>query len=418
MVFKSDGKIIRVGIVGLGGAAVNMLSVFERNPFYRLTAAADTDTEILKLFQADHPEAEVFTSVEAIAASASIDLLYIATPTVLHSEHVRAAVFGRKHVLIEKPMAVSLEEADAMIAEADRNGVLLGVNVKHSFEPRVRMIRDFVRTGAFGRLRMIQNLRYVDWLYRPRTVEELRPGWGSGLLWRQGPHQLDLVRTIAGGMIRSIRGAVHVFDLARPVPGAYCAFIEFDNDVSCTVTCSGYDHFDSRAFVAGFDGAQPVGPPERYGRARKDARSHRHEPDWEGRAAAAERYGSGRSNDGFSSSWLLGGPLIASFDEADVRFSPNGLIVDGNTHQYEVAAPSDRDGRDGRLNTFYQSLVSGSPLPADGRWGKATQEALIALEVSSKSHTEMRLKFQMPTIDFDLNYDDQINRAARLASSM
>ncbi|MCD6074438.1 MAG: hypothetical protein K0Q70_1321, partial [Rhodospirillales bacterium] len=364
-------RVLRVGIVGLGGAAVNMLPAFARNPSFQIAAAADLDGNILARFAADYG-AETFTSVEAIAQSPKVDLLYIATPTALHAAHVRAALNGGKHVLIEKPMAVTLEDADTMIADAMRNRVLLGVNVKHSFEPRVQRIRDFVRTGELGRLRMINSWRYVDWLYKPRSREELTPGWGSGLLWRQGPHQLDIVRTIAGGMIRSIRGTCQILDPARHVPGAYSAFIDFENDVSCTVVCSGYDHFDSRALVQGFDGKAPLAVADRYGRARRELRAHANEPSWEDDAAAGERYGGGRegmeaplgAGGGTSSGWLLNGPLIASFERADVRLSRSGLIVDGDDGQQEIAMPAGVDGRDGRLATFYSAVVDGVPLPA------------------------------------------------------
>jgi len=100
-----------------------------------------------------------------------------------------------------------------------------------------------------------------------------------------------------------------------------------------------------------------------------------------------------------SSGWLLGGPLIASFERADVRLSRGGLVIDGDDGQQEIAVASDIDGRDGRLNSFYSAVVDGTPLPADGRWGKATQEALVALEQSSERRAEVALRHQTPTID-------------------
>ena len=101
--------------------------------------------------------------------------------------------------------------------------MLLGVNVKHSFEPRVLKLRALAQSGELGRLRMIHSWRYVDWLYRPRTRDELTPGWGAGILWRQGPHHFDFLRTIGGGMLRSVRGNCQILDPARRVTGAYTA---------------------------------------------------------------------------------------------------------------------------------------------------------------------------------------------------
>jgi phthalate 4,5-cis-dihydrodiol dehydrogenase len=220
-------RILGIGIVGIGGAAVNMLPAFARNPDYTIAAAADIDEGVLGRFSRDYPTAATFRSVAELCASPAVDLVYIATPTRLHAEHTGIALAAKKHVLIEKPMAVTLAEADAMIVAAQRNHVLLGVNVKHSFEPRVLKLRALAQSGELGRLRMIHSWRYVDWLYRPRTRAELTPGWGAGLLWRQGPHHFDFLRTIGGGVLRSVRGSCQILDPARRVTGAYTAYLEF-----------------------------------------------------------------------------------------------------------------------------------------------------------------------------------------------
>jgi phthalate 4,5-cis-dihydrodiol dehydrogenase len=250
--------VLGIGIVGLGGAAVNMLPAFARNPDYAIAAATDIDADVLTRFAHDYPAAATFRSVAELCASPEVDLVYIATPTRLHAEHAGIALAAKKHVLIEKPMAVTLAEADAMIAAAEQNGVLLGVNVKHSFEPRILKLRALAQSGELGRLRMIHSWRYVDWLYRPRTRDELTPGWGAGILWRQGPHHFDFLRTIGGGVLRSVRGTCQIFDPARRVAGAYTAYLEFADGLVCTAVCSGYDHFNSRDYVRGFRGDAPL----------------------------------------------------------------------------------------------------------------------------------------------------------------
>ncbi|HKT17115.1 MAG TPA: Gfo/Idh/MocA family oxidoreductase [Stellaceae bacterium] len=396
-------RVLGVGLVGLGGAAVNMLPSFERSSGFAIVAAADADREVLERFGQDYPGVDIFSSVERLATSPRVDLVYVGTPTRLHGEHARAALERGKHVLVEKPMAVTFDEADAMIALAERNGVLLGVNVKHSFEPRILKLRALVRSGELGALRMVHNWRYVDWLYRPRSRAEKTPGRGSGILWRQGPHQFDLIRTICGGLLRSVRGAAAVFDRERPVPGAYAAFFECENGIAGTVICSGYDHFSSRQLVAGF---APITAPDRYAPARRALDERRNDPNWEENEAEAERYG-GRetarrgANSGPSSGWLLAGPLIASFDRGDVRLTRTGLIVDGDEMQWEIPVLSDRDGRDGRLASYYRAVVDRQPLAADGRWGKATQEVVEAIERSAQTRTEIMLRYQVPVVDVD-----------------
>jgi phthalate 4,5-cis-dihydrodiol dehydrogenase len=198
---EARGTIVRVGLIGLGGAGSGMTARFARDPRYRVVAAADIDTELLERFQRDFPDAAALTSAEGLCAREDVDLVYIGTPNRFHSDHARLAFANRKHVLIEKPMTITLADADEMIGAAESNGVLLGVNVKHSFEPRIQKLSEFARTGEYGQFRMLHHWRYADWLYRPRTPEELRPDWSGGLVWRQGPHQFDIFRTIGGGQV-------------------------------------------------------------------------------------------------------------------------------------------------------------------------------------------------------------------------
>ncbi len=242
-------RVLGVGVIGLGGASLAMIPKFVQNPNFRIAAAADIDAEIMQRFRKDFPDAESYDDAARLCASRNVELVYIATPNRFHAEHARMALENKKHVLIEKPMTIDIAGAEQMIATAKRNGVLLGVNVKHSFEPRVLRLREMTRTGELGRLRMINSWRFNDWLFRPRTAEELTPEFGGGILWRQGAHHFDFIRTIAGGMVRSLRGSADVWDPNRGVPGCYGAYFDFEDGTLATAINSGYDHFDSREFV-------------------------------------------------------------------------------------------------------------------------------------------------------------------------
>jgi phthalate 4,5-cis-dihydrodiol dehydrogenase len=394
-------RVLGVGVIGLGGASLAMIPKFVQNPNFRIAAAADIDAEIMERFRKDFPDAVSYDDAARLCASRNVDLVYIATPNRFHAEHAAMALENKKHVLIEKPMTIDIAGAEQMIATAKANGVLLGVNVKHSFEPRVLRLREMTRTAELGRLRMINSWRFVDWLYRPRTAEELTPEFGGGILWRQGAHHFDFIRTIAGGMVRSLRGTVDVWDPNRRVSGCYTAYLDFKDGTVATAINSGYDHFDSREFVQrGFSV-----DPANHANARRELRAA---PDaaWEERAAREERYGGARTRSNEprpaqpSLGWIMGGPLIASFDKGDVRMTPGGLTVYGDDELREIKlGVKGEDGRDGRINTFYDAIVRGRPLPADGAWGMATLEVILAIEESARTRKEALLRHQIPTID-------------------
>lgn len=401
MTSTSNGKpVVGLGIVGLGGATLGMLPKFAKNAGYRIMAAADIDPEVLAAFAGDFPDAKTYTSVQELCKNADVDLVYIATPNRLHMEHTLAAFEAKKHVLIEKPMTIEIPGSIAMIEAAEQSGVLLGVNVKHSFEPRVRKVREMVMSEEFGKLRMINAWRYVDWLYRPRTPEELTPDWGGGILWRQAPHQLDIIRTIAGGKVRSVRGMAGVWDPTRRVAGTHASFLDFEDGAVATAVINGYDHYDSRLLVYGPDSVDPA----QHASARKELRESL-VGDSEAKAAAAERYGGERAGDAvrpqstLGGGWIMGGPTVISFDHADVSFSLKGLEVFTDDSRYEIDLTGPEDGRDGRLNSYYEAIVNGAPLPADGRWGLGTLEVLLAIERSSETRADVLLEHQGPSVD-------------------
>jgi phthalate 4,5-cis-dihydrodiol dehydrogenase len=388
---------LRVGIIGLGGGASDMIPAFAQHPHIALTAAADIDKGQLEKFQAEF-HAKTYLSAEALCDNPHVDVVYIATPNQFHTEHTLRALEKGKHVLVEKPMTLSLADADVMIQAAEHQEVQLMVNVKHSFDPHIRKIREIVQSGELGRLRMLHYWYFADWLYRPRTAEELNPSLGGGVTWRQGPHQFDILRTIAGGLVRSVRAMTGMWDDSRPVVGCHAAFLEFEDGTAATAVYSGYDHFHSRELTFGVGEAKPVAEASIYAQARKTLRQLANGAA-ETMLKRAQRYG-GASRAGRaprrSTSWVLGGPLIVTCEQGDVRLTPGGLRVYSNEDTWDIPISTETDGRHGIVNQMYEAVVNGRRPSADGLWGKATLEVLLAVLASARARKEVFLAHQVP----------------------
>ena len=401
---SANGPVLNLGIIGLGGGASQMLPAFARHSRVSVTAAADIDQDQLDKFRTQY-EGETFLSAEAICQSPNVDVVYIATPNQFHSEHALIALENKKHVYMEKPMTLTLEEADVMIQAAERNGMQLAVNVKHSFEPRIRKIREMVVSEELGKLRMLNYWYFNDWLYSPRTAEELTPELGGGVPWRQGPHQFDILRTIAGGLVRTVRATTGVWDETRPVPGCYSSFLEFENGVVATAVYSGYDHFSSRELTYRVDEGDAWPDPPVHAKARTALREAGSKEAETAMKRDRRFGGTGRDPAGASpgqrrpTPWILGGPLVASFDKGDVRLTPNGLMVYGEEEKREIPLPNLPDGRDGIIDEVYQAVVNGRRPSNDGHWGKATLEVVLALFQSGKERREIQMSHQVPTQD-------------------
>lgn len=212
---SSKNLVLRLGVIGLGGATRQILPSLSSHPHVRIAAGADPRAEARDRFAADFGAA-TFASAEALCDSPDVDAVYIATPHQFHMQNVVAAAERRKHVIVEKPMALSLEECDAMIDAAKRNGVHLVVGHTHSFDPPVAKMREIIRSGELGPMAMINTFSYSNFLYRPRRPEELRTELGGGIIYNQVPHQVDVVRLLGGGKVRSVRSMAWVLDPERP----------------------------------------------------------------------------------------------------------------------------------------------------------------------------------------------------------
>jgi phthalate 4,5-cis-dihydrodiol dehydrogenase len=398
---SSEAATLHIGIIGLGGGASDMIPAFVQHPHIELTAAADIDPGQLQKFHGEF-QAKTYPSAQALCDNPRVDAVYIATPNQCHLEHALTALEKGKHVLVEKPMTLSLEDADLMIDTAARHGVRLMVNVKHSFDPHIGRLREIVRGGELGRLRMLHYWYFSDWLYRPRTAEELNPSLGGGVTWRQGPHQFDIIRSIAGGLVRSVRAMTGAWDERRPVVGCHTAYLEFEDGTAATAVYSGYDHFQSRELTGGIGDARPGVASSAYAQARRTLRQLE-SGDEEAALKRAQRYGgasrAGRASGlapSRSAAWVLGGPLLVTFDKGDVRLTPSGLRVYGDEDTWEIPVNTERDGRHGIVDQLYEAIVNGRRPPADGHWGKATLEVLLAVLESARQRREIFLSHQVP----------------------
>jgi phthalate 4,5-cis-dihydrodiol dehydrogenase len=262
-----------------------------------------------------------------------------------------------------------------------------------------------VKSGELGQLRMLHYWYFSDWLYRPRTPEELDPTLGGGVTWRQGPHQFDILRTLGGGLVRSVRAMSGTWDEARPVVGCHTAYLEFEDGTAATAVYTGYDHFNSRELTFGVGVEGQLIESSVHAQGRKTLRQLDSE-EAETVLKRAQRYGgssrarrASSGGSGRSSLWVLGGPLIASFDKGDVRLTPGGLVVYGDEDRWEIPAPGDIDGRHGIISEVYQAVADDRrPIP-DGQWGKATVEVLLAVLASGRERKEIFLSNQTPLLD-------------------
>jgi predicted dehydrogenase len=169
-------------------------------PAVQLVGVADVNAELARR-RADELGCPAFTEYRALLEGSRPDVVVVMTPHPYHAEIAIAALEAGCHVLCEKPMAVHVGEADAMIEAADRAGRLLAVSLQFRHRPEVVAAKRLVDDGALGELQRVDVLacwtratRY----YRQTPWRGTWKGEGGGVLMNQAPHNLDLACYLAG----------------------------------------------------------------------------------------------------------------------------------------------------------------------------------------------------------------------------
>ena len=393
-------EVLRLGVAGLGVASTQILPPISTLPFIKITAAADTRTDALAKFREAY-KGETFTSVEAMCASANVDAVYVATPNHLHAQHAIAAANHKKHVIVEKPMALSIDECEAMNRAAEKNRINLLCGHTHSFDPPVRKIREIVKSGELGKLCMINTWNYNEFMYRPRMKHELATS--RGVVLNQGPHHIDIVRLIGGGMVRSVRAMTGIWDKARAYEGSYTCYLEFEDGTPVTLIYSGYGFFDTAELFSWVGEGGQHRDPETNLKVRRRLREVK-SPEEEERLKEGMRFGGQREGE-FSHVWSgerkqpFFGFTLVSCERGDIRQTPDGLFVYGESEKREIALPSGSRGREAEIEELYDAVVHGRPVFHDGRWGAATLEVCLAMLESAEKRQEIFLSHQVPSPD-------------------
>jgi len=382
---------LRLGVAGLGRAFTVMLPTFTGDPRIALVAAADSRAEARQRFAADF-SAKTYETVEELCADPAVEAVYVATPHQYHARHATLAAQHGKHLLVEKPIALSLDECTAIIEAASGAGVQLVVGHSHSFDTPIQRLRVLVESGAFGAVRMINAINYTDYLYRPRRLEELDTAQGGGAVFNQAAHQVDIVRLIGGGRATSVRAVTGAWDAARLTEGAYAALLTFAEGAFASITYNGYGNFDSDEFQ-GWIGemgqkkepyVQPSRP--RFANAQEEAAFKN-----------ARSYGGPEYRPSVAQTPMHNhfGTLLVSCERADLRALPSGVMI----YQHGVARLEPLSPpavpRAEVIDELYRAVVHGRAPVHNGEWAMATIEVCLAMLRSDRENKDIMLEHQV-----------------------
>jgi UDP-N-acetyl-2-amino-2-deoxyglucuronate dehydrogenase len=190
---------VRVALVGCGRISRNHLDAIARIDDLELVSVADTDPSRAQSIGAEQG-VPAFASLDEMLAAVPSDLVAICTPSGLHPQHGIAAARAGRHVLTEKPMAISLAAADDLVHACDDAGVHLFVVKQNRLNPAIQLLRRAIDKGRFGRIYSANTT--VRWT-RPQEYYDAAPWRGTwefdgGAFMNQASHYVDLMQWLVG----------------------------------------------------------------------------------------------------------------------------------------------------------------------------------------------------------------------------
>ena len=224
-------ETIGIGVIGCGGIAQEAhLPNYAREQQARLVAVADIDEGRAREVAARFNVPNVYSDYRQLLARDDIQAVSVCTPNYLHAEQAIAALQAGKHVLCEKPMAISLGQAQEMIAAAAATSKQLMVGFTHRFYPFNQAAKQMVADGKIGRpytcrVRFAHRGPYQSWVAKSDWFFNLKQA-GGGAVLDMGIHALDLARFVLGAEVRTV--SANLATLAQDIQAEDTAIIDLE----------------------------------------------------------------------------------------------------------------------------------------------------------------------------------------------
>ena len=382
---------MNLGVIGLGRGFMLTLPSLLSHPQISLRAATSSRTDARQDFS-NQFNAPSYKTYNELLDNDLIDMVYVATPHEQHADHTVAALRAGKHVLLEKPISISMEDADRIVEAEQGSNKTVIIGPSHSFDPAIQIAFKMISDGDFGSVKMIHSAYYTDFMYRPRRPEELDLQTG-GVLFSQGAHQFDIARFLAGGEAQSIIGTSFIYDPKRRASGAYTCQIRFSNNATASLVYSGYDHFLSDMDIGGISelGSKVT---KISGAARSKIRDLTPEEEMSLKKDrgynAAQKLAVTDSNEHF-------GRWVVSLEKADMIIEPEHIDLYTDNGKSRIDIPVQVSTRQNVCQSMVDLVVLGIKPVQTASWGRATLECCQALLESNKTGTALKLRKQVST---------------------
>ena len=204
---RGTASPVRWGIIGLGWVATDFIApAMVKNANSQLAACLGSSVEKGQAFAERFGVERIHRDLEALMHDPDVDAVYIALPNALHHQAVLEAARGKKHILCEKPFAMSVAHASEMVEACRDAGVILRIAHQIRLDAAVGRARDIVHSGRLGRLAAISLERASGLAARTPWRQDVSQ---SGVIFDVGVHLLDLVQWVSGQQFVDVSAFTH-----------------------------------------------------------------------------------------------------------------------------------------------------------------------------------------------------------------
>ena len=239
-------------------ALIEPLRLSQRNT---LVAVASRRQETADAYAKENKIKKAYGSYEALLADPDIDVIYNPLPNHLHAEWTINAVEAGKHVLVEKPIALTIAEVDAMEAAAQKNGRVIAEAFMYRHHPQTQHIIEMVKSGKLGEIKFVRG-SFTFQLNRDGDIR-LDPAMGGGALWDVGCYPLSFARAVLGTEPLEVFGWQATGSTG--IDETFIAQLRFPNDIYVQFDCSFVLPFRSLMEVTGTLGRLTIPAPFKPG---------------------------------------------------------------------------------------------------------------------------------------------------------
>jgi predicted dehydrogenase len=252
---------LRWGLLGTARINRSVIPALRASRRNRVDAVASRTLERAEAYARQWEIERIFGSYDAMLADPAIDVVYIALPNALHAVWTVRAVEAGKHVLCEKPLALSVAEVDAVIAASARHGRVVAEGFMYRHHPQTALVQQLVADGALGDLRLVRG----SFTLHNTRVEDARwdPALGGGSLWDIGCYPVSFARLVAGVEPVEVQGTQVLGPTG--VDLSFAGVLRFPGDVLAVVDSSFVAPFHTGVEIVGSAATLRVASPFKPG---------------------------------------------------------------------------------------------------------------------------------------------------------